>query len=131
MSNYQKYWDKYVTELFPKGASRADVRWPGDEWGEEQRWKRLFETLFKPAGVHEWKMALEIGQGSGKYTKPVLDAAPQCVVAAFDVSGEFLKVCGERLAEEKQAGRLHLELLQCQRSDEMILALEKLGMSRK
>jgi cyclopropane fatty-acyl-phospholipid synthase-like methyltransferase len=127
----QQYWDKYVTEQFPRQADRDDVRWPGDEWGAEQRWMRSFETLFQPAEVENWKNAVEIGQGSGKYTKLVFDAAPECKIAAFDVSSEYLSVCGERLAEEKEAGRLHLEHLKSERADEMILALERLGMAHQ
>jgi SAM-dependent methyltransferase len=131
VSNYQQYWDKYVTELFPKSPDRDDVHWPGDEWGAEQRWARFFDRLFRPYELETWKHAVEIGQGSGKYTKLVLDAAPECKVAAFDVSSEFLKVCGERLAEEKADGRLFLEHLKSERADEMILALERLDMAGK
>jgi hypothetical protein len=131
MSHYSKYWDRYVTELFPRAGRRDGVCWPGDEWGGGLHWKRVFEALFVPYGVERWEAAVEIGQGAGKYTKPVMDAAPGCVIAAFDVSSEFLKVCGERLADEKAAGRLHLAHLRGERADEMILEIERLGLSRR
>ena len=125
----QQDWDKYVTDVAAKHADRDDVRFPGDEWGAEAQWHELFESLFRPAGVGEWKQALEIGQGAGKYTKMVFDAAPDCRIAAFDVSSEYLKVCGERLSHEVDAGRLLLEHLADRQPDEMVLALERLGMA--
>lgn len=130
--SFSQDWDTYVKKQFPGSAGeRARPQWPGDEWGNEAWWKQNFDNLFRPCHVETWTAAAEIGQGSGKYTKMVLDAAPRCTVAAFDASEEFLRVCAERLAAEKAAGRLHLEHLQGKRSDEMILALERLGMSRK
>ncbi len=125
----QQDWDKYVTDVAAKHADRDDVRYPGDEWGAEAQWNELFDSLFRPAGVEGWKQAVEIGQGAGKYTKMVFDAAPDCRIAAFDVSSEYLKVCGERLSDEVDAGRLLLEHLQDKQPDEMVLALERLGMA--
>ena len=130
-STTRQDWDKYVTDLAPKFLKRDDVRWPGDEWGDEAQWREFFDSLFGPANAAEWKQAVEIGQGAGKYTKLLLDSAPECRVAAFDASSEYLKVCGERLAAEVEAGRLVLEHLPLERSDEMILALERLGMAGK
>ena len=127
----QQDWDKYVTDVAAKHADRDDVRYPGDEWGAEQQWRELFESLFHPAGVGEWKQAIEIGQGAGKYTKMVFDAAPDSRIAAFDVSSEYLKVCGERLSDEVDEGRLLLEHLADKQPDEMVLALERLGMAGK
>ena len=122
-------WDKYVTDVAPKFTQRSDVRWPGDEWGDEGVWRETFESLLLPAGAADWKQAVEIGQGAGKYTKLLFDAAPECKVFAFDVSSEYLKVCGERLAAEVENGRLVLEHLAGERSDEMILALERHGVA--
>lgn len=131
MSNYSEYWDRYVTQLFPKTDRREGIQWPGDEWGNERRWKRLFGHMFEPCDVAGWEAAVEIGQGAGKYTRMVFDAAPRCSIAAFDVSAEYLKICGERLGAEQAAGRLHLNVLEGRRADEMVLAIERLGLARK
>lgn len=124
-------WDKYVTDAFQRNAARqgGELQWPGDEWGDPESWQRTFKTLFEPAEVGSWVNAVEIGQGSGKYTKMVLDAAPQSKIVAFDSSAEYLKVCAERLADDVAAGRLFLEHLPRQRSDEMISALEAKGLA--
>ncbi len=122
-------WDKYVTDVSARFTQRSDVRWPGDEWGDAEAWQQQFEELFMPAGVTGWKTAVEIGQGAGKYTKMVFDAAPESRIGAFDVSSEYLKVCGERLAAEVESNRLVLEHLAGAQSDEMILALERLGLA--
>lgn len=127
----QQDWDKYVTDVAATHVRRDDVQYPGDEWGAQAQWRELFDSLFRPAGVTEWKNALEIGQGAGKYTKMVFDASPECRIAAFDISSEYLKVCGERLSDEVAAGRLLLEHLPDEHPDEMILALERLGMAGK
>lgn len=97
-------WDQYVT------TAPAGGRWPGDEWGDEALWRTWFDRLFVPAGVAAWQRAIEVGQGSGKYTERVL-AAGRATVAALDVSPKFQAVCAERLAASIAAGRLSLHLV--------------------
>lgn len=95
-------WDQYV-EQAPAGR----VRWPGDEWGDEALWRTWFERLFVAFGVAQWQRAIEIGQGSGKYTEMVLRNSGATVVA-LDVSARFQSVCAQRLATDITAGRLLL-----------------------
>lgn len=82
MSNvHEKMWDRYV-ENHPLN--------PGEEWGSPAHWESTFSRFFY--GVENWKRAIEIGAGAGKYTKKVLDTAHGCEIAAMDVSKKFLDV---------------------------------------
>jgi SAM-dependent methyltransferase len=114
-------WDDYVRHAGPGGA-----RWPGDEWGDEALWRRWFADLFVPYGVAGWERAIEIGQGSGKYTAMVL-AAGHATVAALDVSPQFQAVCAQRLATEVAAGRLHLRTIDERDPDALAHAAAALG----
>jgi SAM-dependent methyltransferase len=95
-------WDQYAD-----ASRRAGQRWPGDDWGDEELWRRWFARLLEAQGVASWRRAVEIGQGTGKYTRMVLDAGPAEVLAC-DVSATFLELCRERLQPQVEAGRLHL-----------------------
>lgn len=97
-------WDQYVVTAPPGG------RWPGDEWGDEALWRTWFDRLFVAFGVAGWQRAMEVGQGSGKYTELVL-AAGGATVAALDVSPRFQAVCAARLAAPIASGRLSLHLV--------------------
>jgi SAM-dependent methyltransferase len=124
MSNqYSQAWDHYVgdwsgdltkrTDLDARLASdggRGKVKWPGDEWGNEEIWKGVIDRLLVPAGLSQWKRVIEIGQGSGKYTLPVL-AQPDAQVKCFDMSQKFLDVCGARCADYVKERRLSLHCL--------------------
>ncbi len=61
------------------------VEWPGDEWGDPAQWERFYQELFVKHGVSDWQKAVEIGQGSGKYTLKVL-SNPDVHIRAYDVS---------------------------------------------
>jgi 16S rRNA A1518/A1519 N6-dimethyltransferase RsmA/KsgA/DIM1 with predicted DNA glycosylase/AP lyase activity len=77
---------------------------------DSEHWERTFLRLFVRADVSEWKRAIEIGPGSGKYTKKVLGAS-SAVVRAYDVSEKFLSVCQTRLKSDGDESRLKLKLL--------------------
>jgi SAM-dependent methyltransferase len=101
---YGSAWDSYVT------SAEAGETLPGDEWGDPKLWQAWYETLLEPAGAATWQRAVEIGQGSGKYTEKVLEAGCRQVLAC-DVSAHFVDLCRRRLATMVEAGRLHLQLI--------------------
>jgi SAM-dependent methyltransferase len=105
-SIYSRAWDHYVETGWERAkGEKQDLRWPGDEWGDPKAWAAIFRDFF--AGVEDWKKAVEIGQGSGKYTGKVLRNS-KAEVRAYDVSAKFLNVAAERLAEHVESGRLSL-----------------------
>ncbi len=108
--HYAVAWDGYVEQYLAKAANEPAKSWPGDEWGDPAQWDVVFEALFVPAGVAEWRRAVEIGPGSGKYTLKVLGAGP-VTVRAYDVSAAYLQVCEQRCRSEIESGRLSLHLL--------------------
>ena len=71
---YARYWDRYVEEdLHKVQAGRDDLEWPGDEWGTPELWEQYYRSMFvQLGGAETWRRAVEIGQGSGKYTVKVL-----------------------------------------------------------
>lgn len=91
----KQHWD-YYTET----EKRDGDWWPGDEWGNEDRWNELFEKYFLSFGAASWKRAVEIGAGSGKYTIRLLRSAPEAHVLAADISSGFQAVFRSRLSEE-------------------------------
>jgi osmotically-inducible protein OsmY len=127
---YSKYWDDFISNWHDRPALRASGhQWPGDEWGSPREWEYLFKKMFVPAGVEQWKQAIEIGPGSGKYTLKVLGASP-AVVRAYDVSAAYLDVCGTRCRELVDEGRLSLHLLDPKRPDQMVAEAEQAGWLR-
>ena len=58
---YGQLWDTCVAEAFPR-LQQADARlvYPGQEWGNEKSWQRIFDKLFVPAGVAQWDVAIEL-----------------------------------------------------------------------
>lgn len=101
---FQKAWDRYAA----KAARGSD--WAGDEWGRPELWQSWFERLFRKTQVESWARAVEIGQGTGKYTRLVLEAG-KCEVLACDVSSVFLDYCRRRQASFVEQRRLHLALI--------------------
>jgi SAM-dependent methyltransferase len=106
------------------------MEWPGDEWGTPAEWERRFQEMFVPAGVSQWKRAVEIGPGSGKYTLKVLDAS-QAVVRAYDVSANYLKVCQTRCRQAIDDGRLSLHLIDINAPNQMLVDAEAVGWRRQ
>ena len=122
---YGDSWDNYVAEVYDK-MKRDDSVYPGDEWGNPAWWDVCYERLLKRAGAKNWRRAVEIGPGSGKYTALLLERS-ESEVAAFDVSKEFLKVLRSRCEDYVAKKRLTTFLLGCQRADEMLGKIEDLG----
>ena len=116
-------WDSYVESAKTRGE-----KWPGDDWGDEELWRLWFERLFVPFGVATWERAIEIGQGTGKYTKQVLRAGPTHVLAC-DVSSHFLELCGERLTDYVSTKRLHLRRIKENDPCALQAAVRELGWS--
>jgi SAM-dependent methyltransferase len=129
---YGQLWDVYVAEAFPK-LQQADARllYPGQEWGNEKSWQRVFEKLFVPAGVAQWDAAIEIGGGGGKYTERVLRASDKVRLFGFDVSRNFLDATAARLGDFVEAGRLSLHEIDPVQPDAMFTALSAQGLARK
>lgn len=129
---YGELWDRYVAEAFPR-LQQSDNRltYPGEEWGNEQSWERIFQKLFVASGVAGWDAAIEIGGGGGKYTERVLRANDQVRVWGFDVSRNFLDATGARLSDFVQANRLALHEIDSVTPDAMFSTLDAAGMVRK
>jgi hypothetical protein len=125
-SIYGRTWDHYAETWKSADGSH---RWPGDEWGTAQMWDALYKQLFVPANVSQWQRAVEIGQGSGKYTLKVLEGSA-ATVRAYDVSAKFLKVCETRCADWINRSRLSLQVLEPGRADYLLDDLEVQGWRR-
>lgn len=113
-------WDRYVADHLPQ------QRWPGDDWGNEELWNRWFQHLFGDLDVQGWTRAVEIGQGTGKYTRRVLEAGCREVLAC-DVSRRFLDLCRARQADLVGAGRLHLRSIDERDPDAVVTRCDELG----
>jgi SAM-dependent methyltransferase len=90
----------------------------------------LYESLFVPAGAADWRRAVEIGPGSGKYTLKLLERSA-AVVRAYDVSPRFLEVCGGRCESAVAEGRLSLHLIDAVQPDQILGELESCGWRRE
>ena len=75
-------------------------------------------------GVSEWHRAVEVGQGTGKYTRLVLEAS-SCEVLCCDVSQTFLDLCAQRL--QAHASRLHLACIEGRDPDAIRGAADQQG----
>jgi cyclopropane fatty-acyl-phospholipid synthase-like methyltransferase len=129
---YGELWDRYVAESFPKlQESDSRLTYPGEEWGNEQSWQRIFDKLFTPSGVANWDAAIEIGGGGGKYTERVLRANDKVRVFGFDVSKNFLDATASRLADHVRADRLTLTEIDPVAPDAMTTLIEQAGLKRK
>lgn len=114
-------WDRYARRARP-----ASGRWPGDEWGDRALWDAWFHRLFEPCGVANWRRAVEIGQGAGKYTERVL-AASRTELLAVDVSEAFQELCAERLSDAIESGRLRLKTIDERDPDALARAVAAVG----
>lgn len=129
---YGELWDRYVAESFPRlQQSDSRLTYPGEEWGNEQSWQRIFDKLFTPAGVAGWEAAIEIGGGGGKYTERVLRANDRVRLFGFDVSRNFLDATAARLADHVKAGRLTLTEIDPVAPDAMTVLIERAGLKRR
>ena len=91
-SLYSRTWDHYVETWEQwKKIEGEDWRWPGDEWGSPELWESNYRRFF--VGAEGWERAVEIGQGSGKYTERVLGGNDSVALRAYDISPKFLEVC--------------------------------------
>ncbi len=102
-NSYGQSWDEFVDNAKGEGQT-----WPGDDWGNPALWDAWFARLFTPHGVADWQRAVEIGQGTGKYTARVLEAGCREILAV-DVSRRFIELCGKRQKASVDANRLHLQ----------------------
>lgn len=122
-SKFASAWDRYVDE-----ARRSGQAWPGDDWGDAVLWNAWFQRLLGDFGAARWQRAVEIGQGTGKYTSRALAAGPVQVLAC-DVSERFLGLCRERLAEHVASGRLRTAQLDERDPDGIADAVRAAGWS--
>lgn len=134
--SYSDDWDEYVrnykiySEKEPTNNHRSDLIYPGDEWGKPDEWKRYSNKLLLPFLPEDFSgIAVEIGQGSGKYTVEVLQKAGK--VICYDVSKEFLKVAANRLHEYILQNRVELELLNMLDCNEVFNNLRMKNLERK
>lgn len=114
-------WDDYAARSAPERGI-----WAGDEWGDERLWDAWFRRLFVPNGVAEWKRAIEVGQGTGMYTRRILEAGGATLLA-LDVSDRFLSLCGERLRDFVKSGRLLLRRIDERDADAVAHAARDAG----
>ena len=130
---YGELWDEYVVQGFARQqeASAGELSYPGEEWGSEASWNAIFDRLFVPSDVGNWRHAIEIGGGGGKYTERVLNANADVRVWGFDVSRNFLNATAERLDQHVSANRLVLNEIDGVRPDAMLRLLENEGLGRK
>jgi len=106
---YVENWDFYST-LEPSNRNRADLVLPGDEWGTKKQWNRITNTYLKPyLPKNSTGIAVEIGQGTGKYTLRVVDSVSKIV--CFDVSKKFIEIAGSKLKDHIKQGKVFLEFL--------------------
>jgi SAM-dependent methyltransferase len=130
---YRAQWDSYVKHWRGQPApdgSGPERTWPGDEWGHERVWTKVFQVLFADGGVHEWRHCVEIGAGSGKYTERVLRSS-EASVTAFDISSEFLAILKQRLSADVASGRIDPVLIQGQQPSELFKYIEKKQLVRQ
>jgi SAM-dependent methyltransferase len=128
---YRAQWDAYV-----EGWSRAQVgdfdlpkeNWPGDEWGKKTDSEQIFRFMFLDFGARNWRHCVEIGAGSGKYTRLLLDYSASNIVA-FDISPAFLDVLRRRLETEIKAGLVIPVLLEGKSSSEILDFLDHRGLT--
>jgi SAM-dependent methyltransferase len=111
---YANFWDNYVTEfsVAKQAALNRNVHWPGDEWGNETRWRSFFDATFVPHVPSDVRLAMEIGPGAGKYTALFLEKYPAATVLAADVSVAYLSVLQTRCAELIAKGRIKTGLIE-------------------
>lgn len=129
-SNDRALWDSYVADWDQHFSRQGRLEWPGDEWGSSKVWEAVHRRMFVPAGLEQWRRAVEIGPGSGKYTLQAL-RNPELTVRAYDVSRSFLDICGQRCEAAIQEARLSLHLLHLEHPYELLADLTAAGWRRE
>lgn len=109
---YASSWNAYIRAWRKDGRKQPPGKgvWPGDQWGTPASWQATLRELVLDR-LPEASRIVEIGPGSGKYTKLMLDAYPGAEVWASDVSADYLEILRERLAAEVEAGRVLTHLI--------------------
>lgn len=114
--SYHSDWDTYVdnwefySTLEPNNRNSADLVYPGDEWGTKKEWNRITNTYIKPyLPKNSTGIAVEIGQGAGKYTLRIVDSVSKIV--CFDVSKKFIEIARSKLKDHIEQGTVFLEFL--------------------
>jgi SAM-dependent methyltransferase len=111
---YRAQWDEYINRWDPTKIGDGSLpkgSWPGDEWGTRTDWEQVFRSMFWNFGARDWRHCVEIGAGSGKYTKFLLEHSASDI-AVFDISPAFLDALRQRLVPEVNAGRVIPVLLE-------------------
>ncbi len=130
---YRAQWDNYAIKwnrgIVP-GRPLSENSWPGDEWGNEERWSKIFQTMFLDFGAKHWQNCVEIGPGSGKYTSLLLQNSDSYIVA-FDISPGYMEVMKKRLSQDIEAHRVSPALIKAEKSAELLEYLERNKLVRK
>ncbi len=128
-SSYGQNWDTYVrnsewyAEREPSNKGRTDLVYPGDEWGDPKAWRDYSDKFLRPFLPDDSSgIAVEIGQGSGKYTLEVIDKVNQII--CFDVSQEFINIAQNRMSQYYEAGKVKFELLKLRDCQEILKILK-------
>src|SRR5713101_2750880 len=133
MNPYRAQWDNYSKKwnrgILPDKPLSEDS-WPGDEWGNEARWSKIFETMFLDFGATDWKNCVEIEPGSGKYTSLLLRNSDSHIVA-FDISPAYMEVMQKRSSRDIEDHRLEPALIKAEKSVELLEYLENKNLLRK
>jgi GT2 family glycosyltransferase len=131
--SYADDWDEYVkgwqtyAKLEPTNQGRADLVYPGDEWGTEAEWDAYAASFLHPWLPPDGRgVAVEIGPGSGKYTLRVVDRVAQLL--CFDVSEMFMELAQARLAKHGGSGTVRFELLKMRNCYEIQEAVARRGL---
>ncbi len=116
--SYADDWNDYVKNFTdyaknePTNKGRTDLIYPGDEWGTPETWAAFADKFLNPFLPKDGSgIAVEIGQGAGKYTLQVIDKVQQII--CLDASEEFIKLAERRLLEHviENKAQFHLLLL--------------------
>jgi SAM-dependent methyltransferase len=120
-SQFGQAWDRYVESFDAKKAAfaqreRREINVPSDEWGHPEGWRKRAKVLFASRLPDDVPiLALEIGPGSGKYTRLFRELYPNSRVIACDVSAKFLHVLTRENQGAIHSGWLIPELLEPKR----------------
>jgi hypothetical protein len=128
--SYADDWNEYVKNFTeyakkePTNKGRTDLIYPGDEWGTPETWSAFADKFLNPFLPKDGTgIAVEIGQGAGKYTLQVIDNVQQII--CLDVSDEFIKLAAGRLSQHVKDGKVHFRTLNLSNCNEIIHTLKE------